>query len=255
LVYIIVCILGLLIGSFLNVCIYRIPKGESIAFPPSHCSRCSHPLSPLDLIPVFSFLFLKGKCRYCGEKISVRYPLVESLVSVLFLLVYHQYGFTLKGLSYLILVCAVIAASFIDLDHMIIPNSINLFIGITGVFFMLMGWTVTFTQGLLGFCIGGGALLLLGLIAIWILKKEGMGGGDIKLAAVCGLYLGMDKMIFSLLLTTYIAGFILLVLLAVKKLKRGQYVPFGPFLSSGVIIIILFYPIIIRFYDRIMPNY
>ncbi len=252
--YLIVCILGLLIGSFLNVCIYRIPKGESIAFPPSHCSSCSHPLAPVDLIPVFSFIFLKGKCRYCKEKISVRYPLVEILVSVLFLLVYHQYGLTLNGLAYMVLVCAVITASFIDLDHMIIPNSVNLFIGITGVIFMLMGWTVTWKQSFFGFCAGGGILLFLGLAAIWVFKKEGMGGGDIKLAAACGLYLGMNKMLLSLFLTTYLTAFIMLILLAVRKLKRGQYVPFGPFLSSGIIIITLFYNEIIILYDRIISN-
>ncbi|MGB8453808.1 MAG: prepilin peptidase [Anaerocolumna sp.] len=250
--YIIVCVLGLLIGSFMNVCIYRIPKGESIAFPPSHCSSCSHSLSPVDLIPVFSYLFLKGKCRYCKEKISVRYPLVETLAAILFVLVYHQYGLSFKGLAYVVLVCALIAASFIDLDHMIIPNSVNLFIGITGVFFMLMGWTVTWIQGLLGFCIGGGALLFLGLLAIWLLKKEGMGGGDIKLAAVCGLYLGMDKIILSLFLATYIAGFILIFLLVLKKLKKGQYVPFGPFLAAGIIINILFYDEIIKVIDMIL---
>ncbi len=252
--YLIICILGLLIGSFMNVCIYRIPRGESIVFPPSHCSSCSHPLFPMDLIPIFSFLFLKGKCRYCREKISVRYPLVESLVSVLFLLVYHRYGLSLKGLSYLVLACAVITASFIDLDHMIIPNTVNLFIGITGIFFMLMGWTVTWKDGLLGLCIGGGVLFLLGLLAVWLYKKEGMGGGDIKLAAVCGLYLGMDKMILSLILTTYIAGLVIVVLLAARKLKKSQYVPFGPFLSSGVIIITLFYNEIIQLYDRISLN-
>jgi len=205
----------------------------------------------VDLIPVFSFLFLKGKCRYCKEKISVRYPLVEALTALLFLLIYHQYGLTFKGGAYLVLVCAVITASFIDLDHMIIPNSLNLFIGITGGIFILTGWTVTWKQGILGLCIGGGSLLLLGLLAVWLLKKEGMGGGDIKLAAACGLYLGMDKIILSLLLTTYLAGLIMLVLLALRKLKKGQYVPFGPFISSGVIIITLFYNEIINIYNKI----
>jgi len=180
----------------------------------------------------------------------MRYPMVELLVSGLFVLVYHQYGIRLQTLAYMLLVGAVVTASFIDLDHMIIPNSVNLFIGITGVIFILMGWTVNFKQGLLGFVIGGGVLLFLGFFALLILKKEGMGGGDIKLAAVCGLYLGMNQVIFAFLITAYIAGFILLVLLLMRKLKKGQYVPFGPFLSVGVLTSVLFFDKIINFYYR-----
>ena len=178
-------ILGLLIGSFINVCIVRIPEGESIVFPPSRCPRCQKRLSPLDLIPVISYLLLRGKCRHCGEKISARYPLVEILVSVLFILVYRKYGLSFSALAYAVLAAVLVAASFIDLEHMIIPDALNIFLGAAGLLFLLAGQTVSWRQALLGFAAGGGILLLLGYLSVWILKKEGMGGGDIKLADDC----------------------------------------------------------------------
>jgi leader peptidase (prepilin peptidase)/N-methyltransferase len=151
----------------------------------------------------------------------------------------------------LLSVCLV-TASFIDLEHRIIPNSINFFIGITGIFFMLMGWTVSLTDGLLGFITGGGVLLVIGLLSLWILKKEGMGGGDIKLAAVCGLYLGLEKTIYHFFIASYLALIIILVLFAARKLKKGQYLPFGPFLSAGAIIVILFYEDMLYYYYRLV---
>ncbi len=241
LVYIIICIFGLLIGSFLNVCIYRIPKGESIAFPPSHCSRCNHSLSALDLIPVVSYLALKGRCRYCKEKISPQYPIVETLVSVLFLLTYLQYGYTFQGLAALIMVCLLVVVAFIDLNLMIIPNRMNLIIAGIGILVLFLGWGVTWKDSFLGGLIGGGILLLLGGLSSWLLHKEGMGGGDIKLMAACGLYLGVVKVVWALMISVYIAGAILIVMLVSKKLKRDQQVSFGPFLSAGTIFVILFY--------------
>ncbi len=236
----------------MNVCIYRIPKGESIAFPPSHCSQCKHALSPLDLIPVVSYLFLRGRCRYCKEKIAIRYPLVELMTALLTLAVYVKYGFDFKTGIYLLLVYAVIVASFIDLDHRIIPDSVNLFLGITGFLFLFTGFTVNWKQGLLGALIGGGVLLLLGYFALWFLRKEGMGGGDIKLLAACGLYLGMGKTIMALILSAYIALIIILVLFIAKRYQKDQYIPYGPFISAGVITVVLFYQDILNIYVELL---
>ena len=153
--YIVMGILGLLIGSFINVCIVRIPEGESIVFPPSRCPRCQKRLSPLDLIPVISYLLLRGKCRHCGEKISARYPLVEILVSVLFILVYRKYGLSIRALAYAVLAAVLVAASFIDLEHMIIPDALNIFLGAVGLLFA--GRADCFwQQALLGFAAGAG---------------------------------------------------------------------------------------------------
>ncbi len=244
-------ILGLLIGSFINVCIVRIPEGESIVFPPSRCPRCQKRLSPLDLIPVISYLLLRGKCRHCGEKISARYPLVEILVSVLFILVYRKYGLSISALAYAVLAAVLVAASFIDLEHMIIPDALNIFLGAVGLLFLLAGQTVSWQQALLGFAAGGGILLLLGYLSVWILKKEGMGGGDIKLAAVCGLYLGFERILLSLMMAFYYAAAIVLLLLLAGRLKKGQYLPFGPFIAAGAITAALYFNEIISFYMRL----
>jgi leader peptidase (prepilin peptidase)/N-methyltransferase len=152
----------------------------------------------------------------------------------------------------MVLSVCLVTASLIDLEHRIIPNSINFFIGITGIFFMLMGWTVSLKDGLLGFIAGGGVLLGIGLLSLWILKKEGMGGGDIKLAAVCGLYLGLEKTICHFFIASYLALIIILVLFSTRRLKKGQYLPFGPFLSAGAIIVILFYEDILYYYYRLV---
>jgi len=247
LIYLFVSIFGLIIGSFINVCIYRIPIGESIAFPPSHCGKCKHKLSALDLVPVLSFIFLKRKCRYCGENISMRYPLVEILVSILFVLTYIRYGFSLEYLAFLVLLISLVIISFIDLDHKIIPNKMTLFIGILGIVFVIFGITVKWQDALLGLLVGGGILYLLGLLSLFFMKKEGMGGGDIKLLAVAGLYLGWQRIIFSLMISSYVALFIIGILLVFKKIKKTQSIPFGPFLSTGIIIVVLYYDYILKF--------
>ncbi len=171
----------------------------------------------------------------------MQYPLVELLVAILFLSVYRKFGLSVDGLLASILVCLLVIASFIDLNLMLIPNSINLLIAITGICYMLIGGMASLKEGIFGFIIGGGSLYLMGWIALRLLKKEGMGGGDIKLAAACGLYLGFIKTIYALMLAVYSAGIILIVMLVLKKIKKDQCVPFGPFLSAGVIAVVLYF--------------
>lgn len=249
--YVIIFILGLLIGSFMNVCIYRVPKGESIAFPPSHCSLCKHQLSVLDLFPVLSYIFLKGRCRYCQEKISIRYPLVETCIAIVFILVYHKYGISVEGIAYAVFLCLLFIASLIDYDHMIIPNSINLTIAISGILFALLGWTVNIKQAAFGFIVGGGIFFLLALLSMLLFRKEGMGGGDIKLVAASGIYLGAQNVMISFILTCYISGIILLIMLLFKKVKKGQYIPFGPFIATGMMIVVLYLDKVVELYYRI----
>ena len=244
----IIGIIGLMIGSFLNVCIYRIPQGESIVFPPSHCSGCMHPLVPGDLIPLISYVMLKGKCRYCGEKIAVQYPVVELLTAIFFLLVYHEYGFSGKGITAVIMVCLLMIASLVDLNHMIIPNKLNLAIAVVGAGKLLFVQDITVLDSFCGFFLGGGVLFLMGKLAGMILHKEAMGGGDVKLLAACGIFLGLGRTLAAMLFAFYSAAFIIIILLVLKKLKRNQYVPFGPFISAGVIAVILYFEPLYHFY-------
>lgn len=239
--YIIVSIIGLVIGSFLNVCIYRIPQGESIVFPPSHCSGCGNSLAVKDLLPVLSYVILRGKCRYCKEKIAVQYPLVELLTGMLFVLVYHEYGLTFEGIAAAAIVCLLVIASFIDFTHKLIPNKINLIIAAVGIVNVVFGNSITIWDSLLGLALGGGGLLLPGLLIGWMLRKEAMGGGDIKLTAACGIFLGLQRSLISLMLAFYSAAVVLVVMLLFKKLKRDKSIPFGPFLSAGTIAVILFF--------------
>ncbi len=144
------------------------------------------------------------------------------------------------------MVCLLVIVAFVDLNSMIIPNRMNLIIAATGILSLLSGWNTTFVDGMLGGITGGGILLLMGFLSAWLLHKEGMGGGDIKFMAACGIYLGTVKVLCALMISVYIAGILLIVMLVLKKLKRNQLVPFGPFLSAGTILVILYFD---RFYS------
>jgi leader peptidase (prepilin peptidase)/N-methyltransferase len=191
---------------------------------------------------------LRGRCRYCREKIAVQYPLVELLVAILFVMVYRIFGLSFEGVITSVLICLLVIASFIDLNLMIIPNAINLMIAITGTAYLLFGNRVSLSESIIGFLIGGGILLLIGQLSCWLLKKEGMGGGDIKLSAACGLYLGTIKTIYALMFAVYSAGIVLIIMLILKKIKKNQCVPFGPFLSAGVIAVVLYYEYFHQFF-------
>ncbi len=220
-------ILGLMIGSFLNVCIYRIPQGMSVAYPGSHCPVCQHGLGALDLIPVLSYLGLGGKCRYCKTKYSIRYSLVELLTGALFLMTYWQNDNIYDLVKYLILTCYLVVVAFIDLDHMEIYDKVNGLAAIAGVAFLFRGDVM---DNFVSY--GLGALIGLAIIGLIILVTHGaMGSGDMILLGVVGLYIGYEYIFLCFVLSTIIASLISLGLIAFKVKNRKDYIPFGPFIA------------------------
>ncbi len=198
--YIILLILGLVLGSFYNVCIYRLPREESIVWPGSRCPHCRHPLSVLDNLPLVSFLLLKGSCRYCQTPISYQYPLVEGVTGLATVLIGWKFGLSWAFLQALLLVSALLIVSFIDLSHQIIPDWITYpGIGIGLIFSWLTGLPGWWSS-LIGLLVGGGLLWLLAVGYELLAKKEGMGGGDIKLLAMIGAFLGWPGVLVTLLL-------------------------------------------------------
>lgn len=229
---ILIFIYGLVFGSFFNVVIYRVPLGKSIVKPSSSCSFCGSRLSATELIPLLSWILQKGQCKQCGEKISVRYPLVEILTGILFVVVYRFVGFRIELLRGLVLVSFFIMISLIDLDHQIIPDGLNFLLGVAGLVYLLLAKPFPYMHGLYGFLIGGGFLFLIALIGP-------MGGGDIKLMAAIGLWLGTGYTLMALLISFILGGILSSFLIMTKLVSRKTPVPFGPFLCSGSLITLL----------------
>jgi leader peptidase (prepilin peptidase)/N-methyltransferase len=228
-------ILGTVVGSFLNVCIYRIPSGNSIALPGSHCPACEHPIAFYDNIPIISYLILRGKCRSCNERISPIYPAVELLTAVMAVLLFLRYGLSADYLFSFLFTCALIVITFIDLKHQIIPDVITLpgipLFALAAIFFM----DVTFTESLIGILAGGGFLYLIALGYQLLTKREGMGGGDIKLLALMGGFLGWQSLWFIVMAASLI-GAAAGIAVMISKGKDTKYaIPFGPFLSIGAV--------------------
>lgn len=255
--YILIFILGLIFGSFYNVCIYRIPKGESIIKIPSHCINCGTRLRWLDLVPLVSFVLQRGRCRYCKDKISYRYIFVEVLTGLCFVALYQKYGLSTEYIASLFLVSILIIVAFIDLEHCIIPNGLVIF-GIVGgavLFAYNIFHSVSFYgdgvwwNPLIGSLIGSGSLLAVAFIGSIIYKTdEAMGGGDIKIFFPIGLFLGWKLVIVALLSSIFIGGIVNLVLLILKKVTKEQSTPFGPFISIGTFIALLYGWDLINFY-------
>lgn len=238
-----VFLFGLTIGSFLNVCIFRIPQGISIIAPPSNCPQCSQRLRVLDLIPVISYLFLRGKCRYCGMPISLRYPLVELCCGVGFFVLYLQFGLTIQCLMAIVLFSGLVVCSLIDLDYQIIPDRVNLVLFLAGFLLLSLQSTALLVNGLIGAVVGFGVLFL-----IAVASKGGMGGGDVKLAAVLGLYLGWSNILLALFLSSLIGSIVGLTWAAIKRKNLKTALPFGPFLSIASMIVILWGQEILNWY-------
>ena len=246
----IIGILGAIIGSFSNVCIYRIPKKESIVWPSSHCPACSHPLNTLDLIPVFSFIFLRGRCRYCKAHISWRYPVVELLTAVLWILAWLKFGLSLEFLSAAVFLSLGIIITFIDLDLQTIPDVISLPGVVIGLLLAFLSGRPSITDALIG-AFGGAALLFL----VAILSRGGMGGGDAKLLGMIGAFLGWQGAAAALMIGSFAGAITGLLLIALKVIKRRDPVPFGPFLIFGAGIYLFFSEFIIDFYAMLVSGW
>ena len=228
-------VLGAVVGSFLNVCIWRIPENMSIVTPASRCPECGHPIRFYDNIPLISYVFLRGRCRACGVRISLRYPFVEGLTALMTLFLFWKFGLSLKFLAAFIFVSALIVITFIDIDHQIIPDIISL-PGIPICFLMavfIMG--LSFKDALLGLLIGGGSLYLVAVLYELATKREGMGGGDIKLLALMGAFLGWQSLLFILLVSSLVGAAVGISVMLAKGGDMKYAVPFGPFLSLAAV--------------------
>jgi len=245
---ILIFILGLIVGSFSNVCIYRIPRNESVIYPASHCPKCHSPIKPVDNIPLLSYILLKGRCRNCGGKISIQYPVVEFLTGIIYVLIFLIYGLSIQTLIYIILSSALIIIAFIDLNEQIVPDVISLpGIG-AGLILSFFVPYISFINSALGVVVGGGIILVIGLAGSVIFKKEAMGGGDVKLAAMIGAFLGWKYTIISLFLGFFLGALAGIFLILSKIKSREDMVPFGPFIALGSIIILLWGEKIITWY-------
>jgi leader peptidase (prepilin peptidase)/N-methyltransferase len=243
LIAVISAVYGLVIGSFLNVVIWRVPRHESLVAPRSHCPGCDAPIAARDNVPLVSWLMLRGRCRHCGEPISIRYPFIELVTAVLFAAVGARFAHTWALPAFLVLTAALIAISAIDLEHFIIPNRIVYPVGFAGVILLAAAagiehdWA-SFERALLG---AAGAFVF--FFVLHVVAPRGMGFGDVRLSFVLGLFLGWlgGFQVFGGLFTGFLLGAVIgSVLIAVGSRGRKQHIPFGPFLAAGTMIFVLF---------------
>ncbi len=260
---------GLIIGSFLNVCIVRLPRGGSIVTPPSQCPRCQSGIKFYDNIPIISFLLLRGKCRNCGEPISWQYPLVELMNALFYVWIAHEFRLGGEAVLLMAFCSSLIVITFIDLDHLIIPDSITLpgmLVGLSlAPFFMSpLGdplpfhldnflphagpYLTGFLNSLIGLVLGGGPLLAIGWIWEKLRHVEAMGGGDVKLMGMAGSFLGWKGALLTIMLGALAGSVVGVLLIVLKRHTMGKYIPFGPFLAVGAVASAFYGPDIISWY-------
>jgi len=270
-------LIGISIGSFLNVCIYRLPNNMSVNYPPSHCPNCEHKLGNLDLFPLFSYLFLGRKCRYCKVPISPRYFIIEFITGLIFIAVFLVYGYTINTIIYSLFSACLIVVFMIDFEHYIIPFNLIIFgislgiikdiinliiqsqyaIGATDV---LLHISVPFTKftfpmlpSIVGIVVCGGAFIALTILATLVFRKPAMGGGDILLAAVIGSVIGVGPAFSSFLIAIFLGAIIGVVEIMIR-IKRNEenakagMIPFGTYMVLGTFIAIFFYTNILQFW-------
>lgn len=256
-------IFGSIMGSFLNVCIHRMPLGKSVVWPSSHCPRCEKRIPWYDNIPFISYLLLRGRCRFCKERISLRYIIVELLTAIMFVALASHYRLSYTLFFYMVFVCGLIIATFVDIRHRIIPDEVSIGGIIVGFLltavkgFNLNSLTYNFrpaVNSLLGIIVGGGIIYLTGFLFDFVYFKmlkrppiqgetESMGGGDVKLLAMIGAFLGWQGAILAF----FIAPFFGVILGVINLIaKKDHTIPYGPFLSLGAIISLFWADKIIR---------
>lgn len=232
---------GLVLGSFLNVCIYRIPLGKSIVYPPSSCPRCETRIRFYDNIPIVSYFLLLGKCRSCRAEISLRYPVVELTSGLLSTALFIRYGLSIQYFMLFAFCASLLIIAFIDIDHKIIPDLLSIPGIVVGLGYSLLPRSpISVFESVLGILIGGGVLYVIGELFRLIRHKEGMGGGDVKLLAMIGAWMGW-KFLPMVILLSSLAGTLIgggCLLLGGRKLS--EKIPFGPFLVLGSLLCLFF---------------
>lgn len=254
----VVFVFGAVVGSFLNVCIHRMPNEESIVSPPSHCPRCGRRIRWIDNIPLISYVALRGKCRHCGAPITPRYVLVEFLTAILFLWVWLRltpwehpplYGIDFfKVPIYWLVIAGLIVATFIDFEHYIIPNEITwggIVVGLvlSGIHPRLMDTSsslIALWRSFLGILVGGVTLLAIAFVGEKIFKKEAMGMGDVKLIAAIGAFLGWQATLFTIFVSSLFGGVVGLILVLGSKKGWQSRIPYGPYIALGALLWMLY---------------
>jgi leader peptidase (prepilin peptidase)/N-methyltransferase len=240
---VIVFVFGAVVGSFLNVCVHRMPRDQSLATPRSHCPHCKAPIRWRDNIPLLSFILLRGRCRHCQAPISPRYFIVELLTATLFLLVWLKVdGWT--GPIYWLLIAGLIVATFIDFEHYIIPNEITYGGIVAGLLLSALypplmeaeNFRQSLARSALGVLVGGTALLAVAIVGEKIFKKEAMGMGDVKFLAAIGAFLGWEATLFTLFVSSLLGGTIGLLLVLLGKRAWQSRIPYGPYIALGAVV-------------------
>jgi leader peptidase (prepilin peptidase) / N-methyltransferase len=240
---------GLCVGSFLNVCIYRLPKRKSIVFPPSHCPNCKARIPWYHNVPVLSYMILRGKCSSCKKSISPCYPVVELITGLFAIFLYHHFRmdfpghFILLTIFYFIFISLLIVITTIDLRYFIIPDELSIPGIILGIVFSAivpeMQGKAGHLQGMLHSLIAavacGGILLTIALVGTWVFRKEAMGMGDIKLVAMFGAFLGIKLVLLSIFVASVIGSIAGVLLIVLQRAKMKTRIPFGPYLSAGAV--------------------
>ncbi|MEE8483044.1 MAG: prepilin peptidase [Nitrospinota bacterium] len=238
-------VIGACVGSFLNVVIHRLPKGESLVRPGSRCPACKTPIKAYHNIPIMSYIFLRGRCASCGGKFSARYPLVELTTGLVIAACYVKFGFTATALLYMAFASSLVAIAFIDIDHMIIPDVITLpgiVIGLLAAAFVL---PVGIKFSFLGLLVGGGLFLLLAIIV-----PGGMGGGDIKLMGMVGAFLGLKAVLITIFAGSLVGSIVGVIGIVACGKGRKTKIPFGPYLVLGALMALFYESELIDFYLR-----
>ncbi|WP_307068241.1 prepilin peptidase [Alkalibacillus filiformis] len=247
LIYLYIFILGLVLGSFYNVVGIRVADQRSIVTPRSHCPSCSKTLKWYELIPVLSYIFQKGQCRKCGEKVSSIYPFFELLTGLLFVLAFYKIGFQLEVIIAWMLISLLVIITVSDLYKQIIPDSILLVFLVSIILLRILiptnPWYDAYLAAIIGFVL---------LLVIAIVSKGGMGGGDIKLFGVLGLFLGIQGTLMTLFLSSLIGAVVGVILMAFGKVKRGVPIPFGPFIAVSALIAYFYADELIDWYLRLI---
>lgn len=252
--YLVVGLFGAIVGSFLNVCIYRLPRHESIAWPGSHCPGCSHAIPWYDNIPIVSYVLLGGRCRHCAVKIPYHYPVVEALNTLGYIGIVWVFGMGWAAAAYALLYSALLVVAGTDLSHKIIPNAVTfpgIILGLLGAGTIL---PLGFINGLLGALVGGGILWVLAWASPYLFGKEGMGGGDIKLLAMIGAFLGWKPALMTIMLGSFLGSVVGVGLIAINVIRREDYIPFGPFLVCGALLSLFFGQALLDWYQGLLAG-